>query len=69
MGELSRTAREDIEETRRLLAEQGFSLDELIESGREIRGELLREMHGIDPDAGRGHASSSITEKDQWHGQ
>jgi hypothetical protein len=28
------------------LRKQGLSLDELIESGREIRGELLKEMYG-----------------------
>jgi bifunctional DNA-binding transcriptional regulator/antitoxin component of YhaV-PrlF toxin-antitoxin module len=30
------------------LRKQGLSLDELIESGREIRGELLKEMYGRD---------------------
>jgi bifunctional DNA-binding transcriptional regulator/antitoxin component of YhaV-PrlF toxin-antitoxin module len=30
------------------LRRQGLSLDELIESGREIRGELLKEMYGRD---------------------
>lgn len=30
------------------LRSQGLSLDELIESGREIRGELLKEMYGRD---------------------
>ena len=30
------------------LRKQGLSFDELIESGREIRGELLRELYGID---------------------
>jgi AbrB family looped-hinge helix DNA binding protein len=29
------------------LEQQGISLDELIESGREIRGELLREEYGL----------------------
>jgi bifunctional DNA-binding transcriptional regulator/antitoxin component of YhaV-PrlF toxin-antitoxin module len=42
-------AANDLEESRRILAEEGFSLDELIESGREIRGDLLREMYGIEP--------------------
>ena len=32
------------------LREQGLSLDELIESGRAIRGDLLREQYGIEPD-------------------
>ena len=45
-------AANDVEEMRRILAAQGYSLDELIESGREIRGELLREMYGIDPESG-----------------
>jgi AbrB family looped-hinge helix DNA binding protein len=30
------------------LRKQGLSLDELIESGREIRGDLLKEMYGRD---------------------
>lgn len=30
------------------LRKQGLSLDELIEPGREIRGELLKEMYGRD---------------------
>jgi antitoxin PrlF len=30
-----------------ILKEQGLSLDELIASGREIRGELLQETYGI----------------------
>ncbi len=30
------------------LSKQGLSLDELIESGREIRGDLLNEMYGRD---------------------
>ena len=29
------------------LQKQGLSLDELIESGREIRGELLKDLYGI----------------------
>jgi AbrB family looped-hinge helix DNA binding protein len=37
-----------LDEIGEALAEQGLTLDELIESGREIRGELLREMYGID---------------------
>jgi AbrB family looped-hinge helix DNA binding protein len=31
-----------------ILREQGISLEELIESGREIRGELIHELYGID---------------------
>lgn len=41
----------DIESMRRILADEGLSLDELIESGREIRGELMRELYGIDTDS------------------
>jgi len=33
-----------------ILREQGVDLDEMIESGREIRGQLLKEEYGIDPD-------------------
>jgi AbrB family looped-hinge helix DNA binding protein len=31
-----------------ILRAQGLSLDELIESGREMRDDLLRELYGID---------------------
>jgi AbrB family looped-hinge helix DNA binding protein len=31
------------------LREQGLSLDELIDSGREERGDLLRELYDIEP--------------------
>lgn len=48
---LSQIAIEDIVETDRALQAQGFSLDEIIESGREIRGDLLREKYGIEPSA------------------
>jgi AbrB family looped-hinge helix DNA binding protein len=34
------------------LRAQGASLDELMQSGREIRGEIVREKYGLDPDAG-----------------
>ena len=44
-------AAHDIENMRRILEEEGFDLEELIESGREIRGELLRELYGIDADS------------------
>jgi AbrB family looped-hinge helix DNA binding protein len=30
------------------LKKQGLSLDELVESGREIRGDLLKELYGLD---------------------
>lgn len=30
------------------LAEHGLSLDEVVESGREIRGELIKERYGLD---------------------
>jgi hypothetical protein len=32
------------------LRERGVTLEELIESGREIRGQLLEEEYGIRPD-------------------
>lgn len=31
------------------LKEKGLSLEELIDSGREIKGQMLKEMYGIDP--------------------
>jgi AbrB family looped-hinge helix DNA binding protein len=31
------------------LKKSGVTLDELMESGREIRGEILKEKYGIDP--------------------
>jgi len=34
-----------------ILREQGLSLEELIESGRDGRDELVREQYGIDPAA------------------
>jgi AbrB family looped-hinge helix DNA binding protein len=43
-------AREDIAEADRLLREQGLSLDEIIDSGRQIRGQLVKEMYGFDTD-------------------
>jgi hypothetical protein len=39
------------------LREQGLTLDELIESGRAERADLLREMYGIDPDESSGTTS------------
>jgi hypothetical protein len=38
----------DFERVDAELRKQGLSLDDLIESGREIRGELLKEMYGLD---------------------
>src|SRR6266851_4003503 len=32
------------------LRDQGLSLEELIESGREIRGQIIKEKYGLDPD-------------------
>lgn len=32
-----------------MLKEKGITLDELIESGREIRGEIVREKYNIEP--------------------
>ena len=33
------------------LKAKGITLDEMIENGRNIRGDLLREMYGVDPDS------------------
>lgn len=41
----------DINEADRLLREQGLSLDEIVESGRNMRGRLIKDMYGMDPDA------------------
>lgn len=38
-----------LDEIGKALREQGLSLEELIESGREHRDELVRELYGIDP--------------------
>jgi hypothetical protein len=38
-----------LEEIGKALKEQGLTLEEMIESGRDERGELLRELYGIDP--------------------
>jgi antitoxin PrlF len=35
----------------KILREQGVDLNEMIESGRDIRGELLKEEYGIEPDS------------------
>jgi len=43
-------ASRDIAELERVLRDKGLSLEELIESGREIRGELIKEEYGIDLD-------------------
>jgi AbrB family looped-hinge helix DNA binding protein len=40
-----------LDEIGAILREQGLSLEELIESGREGRDELVREQYGIDPAA------------------
>jgi AbrB family looped-hinge helix DNA binding protein len=34
-----------------MLREKGITLEEMMESGREIRRELVKEMYGLDPDA------------------
>jgi len=33
-----------------VLREQGLSLEELIESGREIRGQIVQEEYGLEPE-------------------
>ncbi|MGE3271961.1 MAG: AbrB/MazE/SpoVT family DNA-binding domain-containing protein [Chloroflexota bacterium] len=38
----------EIEQVDAEIGAHGVSLDELIESGRELRGELLKELYGID---------------------
>ena len=43
-------AQEALEEIGQILKEKGLTLEELIESGREIRGNLIREEYGIDPE-------------------
>lgn len=35
------------------LKKKGLTLEELIESGREIRGQILMEKYGIDPDGNK----------------
>jgi len=37
-----------LDELGEMLKEKGISLEELIESGREIRGEILREKYDLD---------------------
>lgn len=39
-----------LQEIGRALQEQGVSLEELIESGRETRGTLVREQYGLNQD-------------------
>jgi AbrB family looped-hinge helix DNA binding protein len=43
-------AQEALGEIGQILKEKGLTLEELIESGREIRGNLLREEYGIEPE-------------------
>jgi AbrB family looped-hinge helix DNA binding protein len=43
-------AEEALGEIGQILKEKGLTLEELIESGREIRGNLLREEYGIEPE-------------------
>jgi len=40
-----------LDEMGAILREHGLTLEELIESGREIRGELAREWYGLDTSA------------------
>ncbi len=39
-----------LDELGEALREKGISLDDLIESGREIRGQMVREQYGIEPE-------------------
>lgn len=41
-------AMEALDEIGKALKEKGVTLEELMESGRDIRGELLKELYGID---------------------
>ena len=41
-------AARDIDRTEAELRAQGLSLDDVIESGREIRGELIKDQYGLD---------------------
>ena len=41
-------AARDIDRTDAEFRAQGLSLDDLIDSGREIRGELIKEQYGLD---------------------
>jgi antitoxin PrlF len=43
-------AMEALEKLGTMLKERGVTLEELMESGHEIRGELVKEMYGLDPD-------------------
>ena len=40
-----------LNEMGKALKEKGVTLEELMESGRDIRGDILREKYGIDPDS------------------
>ena len=42
-------ALDDLDRMGAALRESGVTIEEWIESGREIRGELLREKYGIEP--------------------
>jgi len=39
---------ESLDEIGKALQEQGLSLDDMIERGREMRSDLLKEKHGIE---------------------
>lgn len=44
-------AMEALEKLGTMLKEKGITLEELMESGDEIRGELVKEMYGLDAEA------------------
>jgi hypothetical protein len=48
---LEMITRREIAELDELLKEQGITFEELIESGRDIRGELIKEQHGLPEDS------------------
>jgi AbrB family looped-hinge helix DNA binding protein len=43
-------AQEALEEIGQILKDKGLTLEELIESGRDIRGNLIQEEYGLDPE-------------------
>ena len=44
-----------LDELGEILAARGVTLDELIASGRDIRGEIVREQYGVEPEGDKPH--------------
>ena len=42
-------ATKSLERLGEVIREQGLSLDEFIETGREVRGQMLKEKYGVEP--------------------